>query len=49
MFPSVFRDVVHRYASIKQKTIRGDNVSFLTKQLKKAIMDRFIIKLRYLK
>ena len=47
MFPSVFSDVVDRYAPIKEKTVHGGNISFLTKQLNKEIMDRLIIKLRY--
>ena len=48
-FSSVFRDVVDRHASLKQKMVRGNNAPFMTKQLNKAIMDRSRIKNRYLK
>ena len=48
-FSSVFRDVVDRHASLKQKMVRGNNAPFMTKQLNKAITDRSRIKNRYLK
>ena len=47
VFSSVFRDVAHRHARLKQKTTHGDNGPFMTKQLNKAIMDRSRIKKRY--
>ena len=49
VFSSVFRDVVDRYAPLKQKMILGSNAPFITKQLNKGIMDRSRIKDRYLK
>ena len=46
VFPSVFSDVVNRNAPLKQKTVRGNNAPFMTKQLNKAIMHRSKIKNR---
>ena len=40
VFSSVFRDLVDRHAPLKQKTVRGNNTPYLTKQLNKAILDR---------
>ena len=48
MFSSVFRDLVDRHAPLKQKTVRGNNAPYLTKQLNKKIIDRSKIKTRYL-
>ena len=40
VFSSVFRDLIDRHAPLKQKTVRGNNTPYLTKQLNKAILDR---------
>ena len=44
-FSSVFRDLVDGHALLKQKTVRGKNAPYLTKQLNKAILDRPGIKI----
>ena len=49
MFSSVFRDVIHRHAPLKQNTVHENNAPLITKQLCKAIMDRSRMKNRYLK
>ena len=49
VFSSIFRDVVDRHASLKQKMVHGNNAPFMTKQLNKAIMNRSRIKNSYLK
>ena len=49
VFSSVFREMVDRNATLKQKMVRRNNAPFMTKQLNKAIMDRSRIKNRYLK
>ena len=41
--------MVDRHTPLKQKTVRGNNAPFMTKQLNKAIMDRSIIKNGYSK
>ena len=47
LFSSVFRDVVDRHASLKQKTVSGNNAPFMTNQLNKAIVEISGIKNKY--
>ena len=49
VFSSVFRNAFDRHAPQKQKMVCENNVRIISKQLKKAIMDRSKIKDRYSK
>ena len=48
-FSKDFRSVIDKHAPIKHKIIRGNNAPFMTKELRKAIMDRSRYKNKYLK
>ena len=48
-FSDVFRSVLDRHALLKRKTIRGNQGSFMTKQLSKAIVNRSKLRNRYIK
>ena len=48
-FFDVFRSVLDRHAPLKRKMIRGNQGPFMTKQLSKAIMNRYKLRNRYIK
>ena len=48
-FSDVFRPVLDKHAPLKGKMIRGNQRPFMTKQLKKAIMNRSKLRNRYIK
>ena len=48
-FPNLFKEITHKCAPIKQKKVRGNNSPFMTKELRKAIMDRSRLPNKYLK
>ena len=49
IFTSIFRRVLHKYAPLKMKKLRRNQAKFMTKELRKAIMDRSRLKNKYLK
>ena len=42
-FYSLLKTITDKYAPIKQKKVRDNNASFMTKELRKAIMDRSLL------
>ena len=46
-FSDVFHNIVDKHAPLKEKIIRGNNAPFMTKDLRKAIMDRSRLKKKY--
>ena len=48
-FSNLFKTIADKHAPIKQKNSRGNNSSFMTKELRKAIMDRSRLPNKYLK
>ena len=46
---SIFRRVLDKHAPLKMKKLRGNQIKFMTKELRKAIMDRSRLKNKYLK
>ena len=48
-FSKLFENIVNKHAPLKEKKIRGNNAPFMTKELRKAIMDRSRSKNKYLK
>ena len=48
-FSDVFISILDRHAPLKRKMIRGNQVSFMTKQLSKAIKNRSKLRNRYIK
>ena len=49
IFISIFRKVIDKHAPLKMKKLRGNQAKFMTKELRKAIMDRSRFKNKYLK
>ena len=49
IFTSIFRRVLDKHAPLKMKKLRGNQAKFMTKELRKAIMDRSRLKNKYLK
>ena len=49
IFTSIFRKVLHKHAPLKMKKLRGHQAKFMTKELRKAIIDRSRFKNKYLK
>ena len=49
IFTSVFRKVLDTHAPLKMKKLRENQAKFMTKELRKAIMDRSRFKNKYLK
>ena len=39
-FSNLFKTITDKHAPIKQKKVGGNNAPFMTKELRKAIMDR---------
>ena len=48
-FSNLFKKNTYKHAPIKQKKVRGNNAPFLTKELRKDIMDRSRLRNKYLK
>ena len=48
-FTETFRKIVDRHAPLKKRKVRGNQAPFMTKELRKAIMNRSRIKNKYLK
>ena len=46
-FPDTFKAVENKHAPLKEKIVRGNNAPFMTKELRKAIMDRSRLKKKY--
>ena len=43
------KEITDKHDPIKQKKVRGNNAPFMTKELRKAIMDRSRLRNKYLK
>ena len=48
-FARIFQNILNKHAPLKQKKIRGNHASFMTKDLSKAIMNKSKARNRYLK
>ena len=48
-FSNLLKTITDKNAPIKQKKVRGNNVPFMTKELRKAIIDRSRLRNKYLK
>ena len=48
-FSNLFKTITDKHTPIKQKKVRGHNAPFMTKELRKAIMDRSRLRNVYLK
>ena len=48
-YSNLFKTITAKHAPIKQKKVRGNNAPFMTKELRKAIMDRSRLRKKYLK
>ena len=48
-YSNLFKTITAKHAPIKQKKVRGNNAPFMTKELRKAIMDRSRLRNIYLK
>ena len=46
-FSDTFKDIVNKHAPLKNKIVRGNNASFMTKKLRNAIMNRSRLKKKY--
>ena len=46
-FSNTFKATVNKHAPLKEKIVRGNNVPFMTKELRKAIMNRSRLKKKY--
>ena len=49
IFASIFRRVFNKNAALKMKKLRGNQAKFMTKELRKAFMDRSRLENKYLK
>ena len=49
IFTSIFQRVLDKHAPLKMKKLRGNQPKFMTKELRKAIMDQSRLKNKYLK
>ena len=49
IFTSTFQRVLDKHAPLKMKKLRGNQTKFMTKELRKAIMDQSRLKNKYLK
>ena len=47
IFSDTFKAVVNKHAPLKEKIVRGNNAPFMTKELRKAIMNRSRLKKKY--
>ena len=48
-FSNLYKNIIDKHAPLKEKKIRGNDAPFMTKELRKAIMDRSRYKNKYLK
>ena len=46
-FSDTFKAIVNKHAPLKDKIVRGNNAPFMTKELRKAIMNRSGLKKKY--
>ena len=46
-FSDTFKAIVNNHAPLKEKIVRGKNAPFMTKELRKAIMNRSRLKKKY--
>ena len=46
-FLNIFKAVVTKHAPMKSKILRGNNAPFMTKELRKAVMNRSRLKKKY--
>ena len=46
-FSDTFKAIVNKHAPLKEKIVRGNNAAFMTKELRKAIMNRSRLKKKY--
>ena len=46
-FSDTFKAVLNKYALLKEKFVTGNNAPFMTKELRKAIMNRSRLKKKY--
>ena len=46
-FTRIFQNVLNKHTPLKQKKVRGNNASFMTKDLSKAIMNKFKTRLQW--
>ena len=46
-FSDIFQQIVNKHAPLKEKMIRGNNAPFMTKEVRKAIMNRSKLKRKY--
>ena len=46
-FSDTFKDIVNKHAPLKEKIVRGNNASFMMKELRNAIMNRSRLKKKY--
>ena len=43
-FSDTFKAIINKHATLKEKIVRGNNAPFMTKELRKAIMNRSRLK-----
>ena len=46
---NLFKKITNKHALMKQKKVRGNNAPFMTKEIRKAILDRSRLRNKYLK
>ena len=46
-FSGIFQAIVNKHAPLKEKIVRGNNAPFMTKELRKALMNRSRLKKKY--
>ena len=46
-FSDTFKAVVNKHATLEEKIVRGNNALFMTKELRKEIMNRSTLKKKY--
>ena len=46
-FSNTFIAIVNEHAPLKEKVVKGNNATFMTKELRKAIMNRSRLKRKY--
>ena len=49
IFPHLSKAITDKHVPVKQKRVRGINAQFITTELRKAIMDRWRLRNKYLK
>ena len=46
-FSDTFKAIINKHATLKEKIVRGNNAPFMTKELRKAIMNRSRLKKKH--